>query len=146
MINYAYVALIFALLGFVKWYSVTQYESGLNECKAAYAVKLEEAVASAKTTERSRSAVISTAIQEQYDEVSTINNNLLNDLAELRDRPARAEFGNMSGDITPNCETANGAELDRDNAIFLRRYSSIAAKQQTALKSCYSYADSILPN
>lgn len=143
MTHYAYIALIFALLGFVKWYSVQQYDSGLNACKAAYAVKLEEAVASTKETEKSRYTLVSQAIQEQFDEVSTINSNLIDDLAKLRDRPERTEPSGLSGEATVKCETANGAELDRINAGFLVRYGAKAAEQDAALASCYFAYDSL---
>ena len=141
MINYAYIALAFAVLGFVQWYSSNQYDSGLNACKAEYAVKLTDAVHSAKETEKTRSASISKASQVQYDEISAINANLLNDLDELRKRPERTD---MPRDSAINCAGANGAELAREHAKFSVQYGAKAATQDAALAACYSWADSLV--
>jgi len=143
MQHYAYIALIFALLGFVKWYSATQYDSGLNACKAAYAVKLEEAVASTRATEKSRYTLVSQATQDQFDEVSTINNNLLNDIAELRDRPTRAERDPVSGDTTAACNGATGREFSRGSSEDIVKLASRADKLRASDKACRSAYSSL---
>ena len=138
---YAYISLAFSILGFIQWYSSNQYDSGLNACKAEYAVKLESAVSSAKETEKAHSASISEAIQGQFDELSTINTNLLNDLDELRKRPER---DSLPDNPAIKCEAANGSELSGIHARFLVRFAASSAKQDAALVSCYAAYDSLL--
>ena len=119
-------------------YGLVQY--GISLERAEWRWEQLKAVEAARSDEKRKQGLINDAIQVQYDEISNINDTLLNDLDELRSRPERSEMPDNTGVA---CEAGNGAELAREYARFLIRYSTQAAVQDSALAACYSAYDSL---
>ena len=78
--------------------------------------------------------------EEHADEVRTINARLSDALERLRKRPERMPESSRSA-----CEGASGRELAAGDAEFLSRYAARAAEQESALKACYAWVDSVAP-
>ena len=131
------VVILTILSGFA--YALVQYGRTLEA--AEWQKKVLEATALARSDEKRTQGAINDTLQRQYDEISTINDNLLADINELQNRPTRSS---VSRDTKTNCKGVNGASLYAEDAIFLRGESARADKLRAALVSCYSYADSIL--
>lgn len=139
---YIYAILIVVFIGFIKWYSDRQYDAGYNDCQVESVKKIKNAVEAALKKERDTQAQINKGLQDQYDEVNSINSKLNSDLDRLRNRPSRA---NLPEAAKANCKGVSGFELAKEYAGFLTRYAAQAAKQDSALKACYNYADSVAP-
>lgn len=113
---------------------------GKRAAENAYQEAVEQARKEATTIERQRQEGVNRALQDQYDEVSSINASLAADLDRLRQRPDRPSVPRDPG---TECQGATGAELSGPDAAFLARLSARADELRAALKSCYIYADTL---
>jgi len=76
--------------------------------------------------------------QEHADEVRTINTRLADALERLRKRPERLPEPSRKA-----CEGSTGRELAGVDAAFLERYAARAAEQESALRACYAWIDTV---
>lgn len=106
--------------------------------KAAKAVT--QAAQEARKDEQLKQAVADAITQRKIDDMAVISLALADDLARVRNR---ADSRNVPENPATDCQGANGFELSKIHARFLTKYAAIAARQNAALKACYSYADSL---
>ena len=118
-------------------YGLVQYGRSLEN--AEWQEATIKAVEAARITEKNRQESINAAIQKQYDSQVIINNDLLSDINELQDRPARSVSRNPEAD----CKGATGADLSRRDAAAFIRLAARADRLRSALRTCYEYADSL---
>jgi len=133
------VVLAFVANGFY-WHA-----KGVNNENSRWTAKItaERLVATeaARAKETMWQGVVNETAKNYEIKMAGVRRNLDVALDSLRDRPERAV------DLPPAARTdhqdCNGAELARSHAEFLERYAAAAATQDTALESCYAYADAI---
>ena len=73
---------------------------------------------------------------EKDAQIKVINNQLVNAISELRQRPSRTAE-------TPNGKSCNGTSLYAEDAEFLVREASRADEIRVSLASCYKQYDSL---
>jgi len=139
---YAYIVILILILGFIKWYSAKEYKAGYNEHKAETLFAIKDAVEIARADERTKQGEVNDALKKQYEESNAINANLNDDLDKLRQRASR-DSAIKSNNTEPNCEGATGEHLSGEDAGFLTREAARADKIRSALKTCYTYADTV---
>jgi len=101
---------------------------------------VQKAVKKARADEQKKQEKINATIQKQYDEQAAINDRLNDDLNRLRKRPDRRH---VPDNTDATCQGATGAELSRQDSNFLTREAARADRLRTALKTCYTYADTV---
>lgn len=125
----AVMAAALAVGGFVFGY---RYEAGQTAKD-----KLAAATKAAEITATLQKKVNDDAKAHQI-EIAAINDSLAAALVELRKRPAR-----MPEVTRASCKGTTGAELSGTDAEFLAGEAARADRQREALKTCYSYADTV---
>lgn len=138
---YVYLIALLAIIAFVKWGYDKVDEGGYNRCSVVYEKSQNKAVNEARLQEKAKQGEINDALKKQYDEANAINTALNIDLDKLRKRPSRSSLGNNP---KPSCKGVTGKYLSGEDAGFLTREAARADKIRTALKTCYSYADSVV--
>ncbi len=133
----AMLALVLAAFGGTFWVGGAYKEAQLI---AAIQDDTIKAVAKARLEEQTKQKEINNVLQTQFNELSTINNQLTTDLGRLHNRPDRRH---VPKGTKSRCQGASGAELSRRDASFLTRLAQRAERQRTALKTCYKYADTV---
>jgi len=101
---------------------------------------INEAVIEARLEEKIKQDKVNEILQTQINDLNSINTNLNNNIVSLRNRPSRRV---VSDNPQTNCKGASGRELSREDSEFLTRQAARADTIRSALKSCYSYVDSI---
>ena len=135
---WAYLIIILAIIGFVKWYSDNQYDAGVNQCIADNVTAVNEAVVKDRESERAKQDEVDAEAKKQFDKLNDINNQLNVDLDRVRKRANRKQ---PTKDSKPVCEGATGKSLSSEDAGFLVREANRADRIRIALKACYNYAD-----
>ncbi len=142
MIKYiTIVGLIFTLIAGI--YGLVRYgqKTERTQCIAEMEKSRSEAVQEARIEEQRRQKGVNDAITKQYNEISAINANLLDDISKLQSDIKRQR--RMPEDSRAECAGTTGAELsDRDATAFIR-LAARADKHRAALKSCYEFVDSL---
>ena len=131
------IIVILSMLGTAAWFI---YEAGADSIRVDMAKAVKKAVKKAREDEQKKQDKVNEIAQKQHDEMAVINDQLNVDLDRLRDRPDRRH---LPDDTKANCKGTTGAELSAEDGRFLVRETARADKLRTALKACYSYADSI---
>lgn len=106
-----------------------------NEYKAALLVAEEKARETEKTWQGAANAIVTNLEAKR----AVTQRNLDTALNGLRDRPER----HLPNDSGTNCKGATGADLSRQDAVFLVREAARADRLQSALDACYKYADTL---
>lgn len=73
-------------------------------------------------------------------DIASINNQLINAISELRQRPSRSDKVSTDGQAVKTC---NGSELFSDDAIFLAWFATRTEALKTSLNACYDQYDAI---
>lgn len=136
----AIIVLIGMLIGLGWAIHDSGYDSGVADENVIQAEVTRLAVKAAREKEQKAQKEINDGLQKQYDELADINDNLANSLVRLR---TRAKRQHMSDSAKANCKGVTGAELSAEDGRFLIREAARADKLRTALKACYTYADSV---
>lgn len=100
-----------------------------------------EAAETALAEERTKQEEVNRAIQQQADDLASINTTLQRDIERLRSRPPRTV--RVPGAGKANCQGASGADLSRPDAHFLTGLAARADQLRAALAACYAYADTV---
>ena len=137
---WAYLIIILALIGLLKWAHYEIDLSGYNRHKAETLSAVNNAVKKAREEEQAKQGEVDEVAQKQFNKLNDINNKLNADLDRLRKRAARRQSAKNS---KPICEGATGRSLSSEDAGFLTREAARADKIRTALEGCYNYADSV---
>jgi len=132
------IIVILSMLGAATWFV---FEAGADSVRADMAETVAAAVKKARENEQKKQEKVNAIAQKQYDEQASINNQLTADLISLRNRPSRRHLPDNS---RAACKGTTGAELSRQDSDFLVREAARADGLRTALKACYTYADSII--
>ena len=130
------VGLSLALVIAVEWWLYTLVVDATKTEMMEEQIKLIE---KARVEERELQENANHELQKQVDAKSVIADNLAADIERLRrERPTRP-----SVPPTPRatCEGADGTELAFVHAKFLTEFAALAAKQDTALATCYAVYD-----
>ena len=130
----------FAVLLLFAVYTWFIYGAGQDDIRADMAETVQKAVKKARADEQKKQEKINATIQKQYDEQAAINDRLNDDLNRLRKRPDRRH---VPDNTDATCQGATGAELSRQDSNFLTREAARADRLRTALKTCYTYADTV---
>jgi len=139
---YVYLVVLILLLGFIKWGHGQVWEQGYNAHKAETLTAIKDAVEIARENERTKQGEVNDALKKQYEESNVINANLNADLDKLRKRASRRS-SNKRNNTKSVCEGATGKNLSSEDAGFLTREAARADKIRNALKTCYTYADTV---
>jgi len=131
------IIVVLSMLGAATWFV---FEAGADSVRADMAETVRIAVKKARDKEQAKQEKVNEIAQEQYDEMAAINSRLNGDLVRLRNRPSRRHVSDNTGIA---CTSATGAELSRQDSDFLVREAARADRLRTALKACYTYADSV---
>lgn len=107
-------------------------------------VKRAEDERKARDREQAQNALISQAEQRRIDETAEIRTRYDATIAGLQQRANRkpASTGAVSSSA-PNCQGSTGADLSRQDAVFLAGEAARADELRTALGACYKAYDSI---
>ena len=135
---------LIGIVGFALWTgTVFLYGNSHGKKSLANAVNTAtiESAKKARKEEQLKQGKVNGIAKEQYEGLSVINDNLVNDLAGLHERISRK---NVSKSSKPRCTGTSGASLSSEDAGFLTREIARADKLRTALKACYAYADEVV--
>ncbi len=138
---YIYLAVFILTIGFIKWYSDNQFDSGRNSCLAEAATLVVENTNKIRLEEQAKQDKVNEVTQKQFNKINIINSELNADLDRLRKRTPRKQ---LSVRAKAYCEGASGKALSGPDAEFLTREAARADKLRTALKGCYEYADEVV--
>lgn len=136
----AAIVLIGMLIGLGWGIHDSGYDSGVADERLIQAEITRLAVKAAREKEQKAQGEINEGLQKQYDELAGINDNLASSLIRLRTRAKRQHLPDSS---KANCKGTTGAELSAEDGQFLIREAARADRLRSALKACYTYADSV---
>lgn len=124
------VAVLLIVGAFTGGYKYATGEAAKDKVKAIAELRKEYETKQVKANETN---------QRQFNELQSVNANLVNDIKRLQHRASRDKAAaNNSA-----CKSATGANLSREDATFLTGEAARADKHRTALKACYEYIDNI---
>lgn len=136
MKTYAYIFLALTLLASLKWYGASEYKAGETAERVFWQQRFIESKKDAEKRSQDAQNTLTAAYQVQYDELSNINTNYANDLAELRKRSKR-----MLEATRATCQGSTGAELSIPDTRFLAGEAARADTIRAGLRACYKYVD-----
>ena len=119
-----------ALLLSGAWYSGFSFESGRFQ---AYKVRQTQLVQEAE--QKHQEAADQIRIQKDA-QIASINNQLLDAVSQLRERPSRAQNA-------ANGQGGTGLSLSAEDAVFLEREAARADILRSSLSACYQQYDSL---
>lgn len=119
-------------------YSATLLSSGWIINGWRWEAKYADRVQEARKTEQSLQASVDAITNRHASETRRIANERDAAIERLRQRPAR-----LPEDSRANCKGSTGAELSREDGVFLIREASAAAICWQELRRAYDYADEI---
>jgi len=136
--------ILIGIVAFALWTgTVFLYGNSHGKKSLANAVNTATIVATkkARKEEQAKQEKVNAIAKVQYDEVSTINATLANDIARLHKRERRRYKPKKS---SIKCKGTTGASLSGEDAEFLTREAARADRIRTGLKACYKYADEVV--
>jgi len=122
------IAAVFILSGV--WYSGYHFEfTRFEEYKLQQAKLQQEA-------EQQHQALVDQIRKEKDAQIAFINNQLFDDINQLRSRPNRAQAAN-------NGQGGTGLSLSAEDSVFLEREAARADILRSALSACYQQYDAL---
>ena len=112
------------------WYSGYSFELGRFEAYKLEQAKLEQ------EAEQKHQAQADQIRSEKDAQINAVNNQLLDAISQLRQRPSRAQDA-------ANGQDGTGQALSAEDAEFLEREAARADTIRTALDACYKQYDSL---
>jgi len=112
------------------WYSGYSFELGRFEAYKLEQAKLEQ------EAEQKHQAQADQIRSEKDAQINAVNNQLLDAISQLRQRPSRAQDA-------ANGQDGTGRALSAEDAEFLEREAARADTIRTALDACYKQYDSL---
>lgn len=137
---YIYVAVFFTAVSLFTWIWQGRYDAGWNAASVEILESTALAVEAARKHEQEKQEKVNAALQKRFDDINIINNRLNASLNRLRNRPSRVK---LSEAAKANCKGVTGAELSTEDGQFLARYAAKAESINSALETCYTYADAV---
>jgi len=122
------IAAVFILSGV--WYSGYHFEfTRFEEYKLQQAKLQQEA-------EQQHQALVDQIRKEKDEQIASINNQLFDDINQLRSRPNRTQAAS-------NGQGGTGLSLSAEDATFLEREAARADILRSALSACYQQYDAL---
>lgn len=137
---YIYAAIFFTAVSLFTWIWQDRYDAGYNAASVEMLESTAIAVEAARKAEQLKQEKVNAALQKRFNDLNVINGRLNISLDRLRNRPSRIK---LSETAKANCTGVTGAELSAEDGQFLTRYAAKAATINSALETCYHYADAV---
>ena len=122
------IAAVFILSGV--WYSGYHFEFTRFEEYKLQQAKLQQ------KAEQQHQALVDQIRKEKDAQIAFINNQLFDDINQLRSRPNRAQAAN-------NGQGGTGLSLSAEDSVFLEREAARADILRSALSACYQQYDAL---
>lgn len=138
---YLIIAALLALIGAYLGGNYHGHQAERTEWTARIEKERADAAQAARTEEQAKQEKANAILTKQSADLRRINQRLLSDLSELRNRPERS--AGVSEAPRASCAGGTGAELSRPDAEFLAGEAARADEIRAGLVACYGYLDAL---